>query len=60
MCDAGNVLAIWNGPLKGWRLRTYKQKSFDEKPDPLRKEFVELSGEDVRFQAFLKMSDDSI
>ncbi|URI67654.1 hypothetical protein M3X88_28425 (plasmid) [Klebsiella pneumoniae] len=45
MNPAGDVLAIWNGKGKGWRLRKLKNEARDEVPDPTREDFVELLNE---------------
>lgn len=51
----GDVLAIWNGQSKGWRLRTYKQEARDECPDPRRQDFIPLDDEGRRFCEFLRL-----
>jgi len=54
---AGDVLAIWNGKGKGWRLRMYKNEARDEVPDPTREDFVELLNKMETFQPFLAMDE---
>ncbi|HBZ1029474.1 TPA: hypothetical protein MJD21_26190 [Klebsiella pneumoniae] len=54
---AGDVLAIWNGKGKGWRLRKLKNEARDEVPDPTREDFVELLNEMETFQPFLAMDE---
>lgn len=51
----GDVLAIWNGQSKGWRLRTYQQEARDEYPDALRQDFIPLDDEGRRFCEFLRL-----
>ncbi|AEK00903.1 hypothetical protein GCM10009795_100090 [Nocardioides hankookensis] len=57
MNPAGDVLAIWNGKGKGWRLRKLKNEARDEVPDPTREDFVELLNEMETFQPFLAMDE---
>ncbi|MCL6336290.1 hypothetical protein EXT65_21080 [Pectobacterium carotovorum subsp. carotovorum] len=52
---AGDVLAISNGKGKGWRLRKFEHEALDEVPAPDRRDFVDLSEEAARFQAFLRL-----
>lgn len=56
---AGDVLAIWNGKGKGWRLRKLKHEARDEVPDPTRVDFVELSCKTDTFMPFLDIDERS-
>lgn len=52
----GEVLAIWNGVNKGWRLRKFKSEALDEQPDLNRGDFVELSCGGDKFYHFMRIS----
>lgn len=54
---AGDVLAIWNGKGKGWRLRKLKHEARDEVPDPTRLDFVKLSCKTDTFMPFLDIDE---
>ncbi len=53
LCPAGKVLAIQNRSDQSWRLRKDPNETLDEIPDEKRREFVLLTDEAARFQAFL-------
>lgn len=52
----GEVLAIWNGVNKGWRLRKLKREALDEQPDPNREDFADLSSSDDKFCHFMRIN----
>ncbi|MGL4202760.1 MAG: hypothetical protein ACRCTT_15130 [Enterobacter roggenkampii] len=54
---AGDVLAIWNGKGKGWRLRKFKHEAMDELPDPTRDDFIFLLNTLSTFQPFLAIDE---
>ncbi|RYM68073.1 hypothetical protein BSR00_24560 [Serratia liquefaciens] len=56
LSSAGDVLAIWNAPPgKGWALRIHDNEAIDERPDPQRGDFVDLSDGATRFQILLDL-----
>lgn len=53
LSPTGQVLAIWKGPDKGWRLRQPDERALDEVPDPNRRDFIELTHYTDTLQAFI-------